>query len=74
MNYLQNKNALIGGLVAVVAVLSALVVVTSIAQMYALSVTLMLTEVVVLGMAGHIYMKAREQRQDMFCANLTVNK
>ena len=51
----QNKNTLLGGLGAAVAVLSALVVVTAIAQMYALTVSLIITQLAVLGAIGYIY-------------------
>ena len=70
----QNKNTLLGGLGAAVAVLSALVVVTAIVQMYALTVSLIIAQLAVLGAIGYIYMKAREQKQEMFCASLTVSK
>lgn len=70
----QNKNTLLGGLGAAVAVLSALVVVTAIVQMYALTVSLIIAQLAVLGAIGYIYMRAREQKQEMFCASLTVSK
>ena len=70
----QNKNALMGALGAVVAVLSALIVVTAIAQMYALTVSFMIAQLVTLGAIGYVYMKAREQKNEMFCASLTVSK
>ena len=70
----QNKNTLLGGLGAAVAVLSALVVVTAIGQMYALTVSLIITQLAVLGAIGYIYTKARQQENEMFCASLTVNK
>ena len=70
----QNKNTLMGALGAVVAVLSALVVVTAIAQMYALTVSFIIAQLAVLGAIGYVYMKAREQKNEMFCANLTVSK
>ena len=70
----QNKNAIIGALSAVVAVLSALVVVASIAQMYAITVSLIIAQLAVLGGIGYVYTKARELNNEMFCANLTVNK
>ncbi|HEY4556781.1 MAG TPA: hypothetical protein VIG82_01165 [Enteractinococcus sp.] len=74
MVYSPNKNAIVGILVAVVAVLSALVVVTSIAQMYALTVTLMLAQLGSLSAIGYIYTKARQQKNELFCATLTVSK
>lgn len=70
----QNKNAVIGVLVAVVAVLSALVVVASITQMYALTLGLILAQLVSLGIIGYVTTKAREQRHELFCASLTVTK
>lgn len=70
----QNKNAIIGALGAVVAVLSALVVVASITQMYGLTVSLIIAQLVVLGAIGYVYTKAREIKNEMFCANLTVSK
>lgn len=70
----QNKNAIIGALVAVVAVLSALVVVASITQMYALTVGLILAQLVSLGAMGYVSTKAREQHHELFCASLTVRK
>jgi len=72
--YSPNKNAIVGILVAVVAVLSALVVVTSIAQMYALTVTLMLAQLGSLSAIGYIYTKVRQQKNELFCATLTVSK
>lgn len=74
MVYSPNKNAIVGILVAVVAVLSALVVVTSIAQMYALTVTLMLAQLGSLSAIGYIYTKVRQQKNELFCATLTVSK
>lgn len=70
----QNKNTIIGALGAIVAILSALVVIASIAQMYALTVTLIIAQLAVLGGIGYVYMKARELNNEMFCANLTVSK
>lgn len=70
----QNKNAIIGALGAVVAVLSALVVVASITQMYGLTVSFIIAQLVVLGAIGYVYTKAREIKNEMFCANLTVSK
>lgn len=71
---IQHKNALVGALVAVVAILSALVVVTSIAQMYPITVALILVQLASLGAIGYIYSKAREQKNELFCASLTVSK
>lgn len=71
---IQHNNTSVGGLVAVVAILSALVVVTAITQMYAVTVALILAQLVCLGFMGHRYAKARELRSEMFCANLTVSK
>lgn len=71
---IQHKNAVTGALVAVVAVLSALVVVTSVAQMYALTVVLILAQLASLSAIGYVYMKAREAQNELFCASLTVNK
>lgn len=71
---IQNRNAIIGALVAVVAVLSALVVVASIAQLYALTVSLIIAQVGSLGGIGYVHSKAREQQNELFCAGLTVNK
>lgn len=70
----QHRNVVTGVLVAVVAVLSALVVVTAIAQMYAATVGLILGQLMSLSAIGYIYIKAREQRNELFCAQLTVNK
>lgn len=70
----QNKNAIVGALVAVVAVLSALVVVAAITQMHALTIALIIAQVASVGVIGYVYMKAREQKNEMFCANLTVSK
>ena len=70
----QHRNVVTGVLVAVVAVLSALVVVTAIAQMYAATVGLILAQLMSLSAIGYIYIKAREQRNELFCAQLTVNK
>lgn len=70
----QNKSTIIGALVAVVAVLSALVVVASITQMYGLTVSLILAQVVSLGAVGYVSSKAREQKHELFCASLTVTK
>ncbi|GAA4117826.1 hypothetical protein [Enteractinococcus coprophilus] len=70
----QNKNTLMGALGAVVAALSALVVVTAIAQMYALTVSFIVAQLAVLGAIGYVYTKAREQKNEMFCASLTVSK
>ena len=74
METIQHKNVVIGALVAVVAVLSALVVVTAIVQMYAATVGLILAQLMSLSAIGYIYIKAREQRNELFCAQLTVNK
>ncbi len=74
MEAIQHKNVVIGALVAVVAVLSALVIVTSIAQMYALTVGLILAQLVSLSAIGYVYMKSREQQNQLFCARLTVSK
>lgn len=74
METIQQKNVATGVLVAVVAVLSALVVVTSIAQMYALTVGLILAQIVSLSAIGYVYMKSREQKNELFCASLTVQK
>lgn len=71
---IQNKNAIVGALVAVVAVLSALVVVASITQMYALTVSLILAQLASLGAIGYVYSKVREQQNELFCASLTVSK
>jgi len=71
---IQNKNAIIGALVAVVAVLSTLVVVASVTQMYALTIGLTVAQLVSLGVIGYITSKAREQRHELFCASLTVSK
>ena len=70
----QHRNVVTGVLVAVVAVLSALVVVTAIVQMYAATVGLILGQLMSLSAIGYIYIKAREQRNELFCAQLTVNK
>lgn len=70
----QHRNVVTGVLVAVVAVLSALVVVTAIAQMYAATVGLILGQLMSLSAIGYIYIKAREQRNELFCAQLTVSK
>lgn len=74
MVHIQNKNAIIGALVAVVAVLSALVVVASITQMYALTVGLIVAQLVSLGVIGYVTSKARKQQHELFCASLTVSK
>lgn len=74
MVHSQNKNQVIGALVAVVAVLSALVVIASITQMYALTVGLILAQLVSLGAIGYVSTKAREQQDELFCASLTVTK
>lgn len=71
---IQHRNVVTGVLVAVVAVLSALVVVTSIAQMYAATVGLILAQLISLSAIGYVYIKAREQKNELFCARLTVNK
>ncbi|GAA4476010.1 hypothetical protein GCM10023190_12670 [Enteractinococcus fodinae] len=74
METIQHKNVVIGALVAVVAVLSALVIVTSIAQMYALTVGLILAQLVSLSAIGYVHIKSREQQNQLFCARLTVSK
>ncbi len=74
METIQQKNVATGVLVAAVAVLSALVVVTAIAQMYALTVGLILAQLVSLSAIGYVYMKSREQKSELFCASLTVQK
>lgn len=70
----QNKNAIVGALVAVVAVLSALVVIASITQMYALTVGLIVVQLTSLAAIGYVSLKAREQKHELFCASLTVSK
>lgn len=70
----QHKNAIVGTLVAVVAVLSALVVIASIAQLYALTVGLMIAQLAGLGAIGYVTSKARESKNELFCASLTVTK
>ena len=71
---IQHKNTIVGALVAVVAVLSALVIVASIAQMYALTVGLIVAQLASLGAVAYVSTKTREQNTDLFCASLTVNK
>jgi len=70
----QNRNVVIGILAALVAVLSALVIVTSIAQLYGLAVALILGQLAGLTAIGYVSLKAREQSNEMFCARLTVSK
>lgn len=70
----QNKNTIIGVLVAVVAVLSALVVVASITQLYALTVGFIIAQLASVAAIGYVSSKARTQRQELFCASLTVSK
>lgn len=71
---IQQKNTFVGVLVAVVAVLSALVVVTAVAQLFAFTIGLILAQLGALGAIGYLYSKAREQRNELFCASLTVSK
>lgn len=71
---IQQNNAFVGVLVAVVAVLSALVVVAAVAQLYTLTVGLILAQLGALGGIGYLYAKAREQKNELFCASLTVSK
>lgn len=70
----QYKNAIIGTLVAVVAVLSALVVIASITQLYALTVGLIIVQLAGLGSIGYVTSKARASKNELFCASLTVSK
>lgn len=71
---IQNKNAIIGALVAGVAILSVLVVVAAVTQLYTLTVGLIFAQLLSLGAVGYITSKAREQEQELFCASLTVSK